>query len=72
MLAACPLAIECIEMLAELGVKERELTTAAQAQEGAETGVDFLPQLTKSICCNSNSGGLDGKHMTALTSVQLT
>lgn len=63
-LAACPLAIECIEMLAQLGVKERDLADTAlsggaAATGGGEGGIDFLPQLTRSIC--SNSGGLDGK-----------
>ena len=44
---ACPTAIECIEMLADLGVKEMDIP------EASGNIVDFLPQLRKGICNNS-------------------
>jgi hypothetical protein len=49
---SCPLAIECVEMLAALGVKQTELPVADPL---AGAGVEFLPMLTKSIC-SANSG----------------
>lgn len=55
---SCPLAIECLEMLAALGVKQTDLPPPV---DQGTSGVDFLPLLTKSVCSASAPAGQDGR-----------